>query len=389
MPLAARIGETDHVMGPSDAPVTLVEYGDYECPYCGQAYPMVEEIRERMGDRLRFVFRHFPLDSVHPRARHAAEAAEAAGAQGRFWEMHRLLYENQRGLGDEDLEHYATWLGLDLKRFEGDLAWHRYAARIEEDRRGGERSGVEGTPAFFVNGAHYAGPLDPQALLTTLEEVAAGGTEKAPQRMEAENTERTAATGGGTDPLEEVCSERRGVDTRVLKKVVELAVEIAREGREGRKIGTLFVVGDSEAVLESSRPMILDPLAGHPGEKKCIDDPDLRETIKELAQLDGAFVVSNEGIVLSAARYIDAVSYNLDLPLGLGSRHMAAASVSARTEAVAAVVSESSMVRMFDDGELVSEIVPEIWMLDGYVSRVDDRARRRTKDGITVTSRDC
>jgi diadenylate cyclase len=130
-------------------------------------------------------------------------------------------------------------------------------------------------------------------------------------------------------------------------------------------------VGDSEAVLEHSRPMILDPLYGHPYASKRIEDPNLRETLKELAQLDGAFVVSDEGVVLSAARYIDAVSNHLELPLGLGSRHVAAASVSSRTDAVSVAVSESSTVRMFDDGELVAEIVPELWLLGGYGSYLD------------------
>jgi diadenylate cyclase len=182
--------------------------------------------------------------------------------------------------------------------------------------------------------------------------------------------------------FEEICSERRGVDTRVLEQAVALGVEIAREGREGRKIGTLFVVGDSDEVLKRSRPMILDPLHGHPHESKRIDDPDVRETLKELAQLDGAFVVSDEGVVLSAARYIDAVSNHLDLPLGLGSRHVAAASVSSRTDAVAVAVSESSTVRMFDDGELVAEIVPELWLLGRYGMYLDGstmgRENRRT-----------
>ncbi len=172
------------------------------------------------------------------------------------------------------------------------------------------------------------------------------------------------------------------MNTRVLEQTIALAVEIAREGREGRKIGTLFVVGDSEAVLRSSRPLILDPLAGHPDEKKRIKDPDVRETLKELARLDGALVVSNEGVVLSAARYIDAVSNHLEVPLGLGSRHVAAASVSSRTDAVAVVVSESSTVRMFDDGGLVAEIVPELWLLGGYGSYLDGssmgRETRRT-----------
>jgi diadenylate cyclase len=186
---------------------------------------------------------------------------------------------------------------------------------------------------------------------------------------------------------EEVCSERRAVNTRVLKQVVSLAVEIAREGREGRKIGTLFVVGDSGEVMRRSKPMILDPLQGHPDEDKYVEDPNMRETIKELAQLDGAFVVSNAGVVHSAARYIDAASDSLKLPLGLGSRHMAGASISRQTDAVAVVVSESSMVRMFDDGELVSEIVPELWMIDGYRSRVEGQTLTRQEEDITVISR--
>jgi DNA integrity scanning protein DisA with diadenylate cyclase activity len=194
-----------------------------------------------------------------------------------------------------------------------------------------------------------------QALLAAVEDAAS-------DRAVARSTTRLA------DPLDEVCSERRGVNTRTLRRVVQIAVEIAREGREGRKIGTLFVVGDSEEVIRHSRPLILDPLAGHPHEKKRLDDPDTRETLKELAQLDGAFIVSDEGVVLSAARYLDAVSDNLDVPLGLGSRHVAAASISKQTAAVAVAVSESSVVRMFDDGELVSEIIPEIWMLGGYGS---------------------
>jgi diadenylate cyclase len=188
--------------------------------------------------------------------------------------------------------------------------------------------------------------------------------------------------------LKEICSERRAVNTRVLEQTIMLAVEIAREGREGRKIGTLFVVGDSEAVLRTSRPLILDPLAGHPDENKRIDDPNVRETLKELAQLDGAFVISNEGVVISAARYIDTVSDALNVPLGLGGRHMAAASVSKRTDAVAVVVSESSMVRMFDDGELVSEIVPELWMLGQHGSHLEGSSYTRQEGRLTVLDRE-
>jgi diadenylate cyclase len=192
---------------------------------------------------------------------------------------------------------------------------------------------------------------------------------------------------GKTQVYEEICTEKREVDRRVLEETVSLAVEIAREGREGRKIGTLFVVGDSGEVIKRSKPLILDPLHGHPDESKQIENPDMRETIKELAQLDGAFLVSNEGVVLSAARYIDAASDNLDLPLGLGSRHVAGASISRQTRAVAVVVSESSMVRMFDDGELVSEIVPELWMIEGYTSRMEGRIFTRRDEEVTVVGR--
>ena len=191
------------------------------------------------------------------------------------------------------------------------------------------------------------------------------------------------------DLFKEICSERRGINTRVLEQAVTLAVEIAREGREGRKLGTPFVIGDADEVLKSSRPLILDPLAGHPDEAKRIDDPNLRETLKELAQLDGAFVVSEDGIVVSAARYIDTVSDSLNVPLGLGSRHVAAASVSHRTSAVAVTVSESSMVRVFDDGELISEIAPELWMLGRYSSYLEGlpSTTRRGDDEVTVVSR--
>jgi diadenylate cyclase len=200
-------------------------------------------------------------------------------------------------------------------------------------------------------------------------------------------SERRLISVGKAQVYEEICTQKREVDTRVLEQTVSLAVEIAREGREGRKIGTLFVVGDSGEVIKRSKPLILDPLHGHPDESKQIENPDMRETIKELAQLDGAFLVSNGGVVLSAARYIDAASDSLDLPLGLGSRHMAGASISRQTRAVAVVVSESSMVRMFDDGELVSEIVPELWMIDGYTSRMEGRIFTRRDEDITVIGR--
>ena len=185
----------------------------------------------------------------------------------------------------------------------------------------------------------------------------------------------------------ELCSKRRGVNREVLVQTIALAVEIAREGREGRKIGTLFVVGDSGEVMKNSKPLILDPLQGHADEDKRIDDPNVRESLKELAQLDGAFVVSNAGVVLSGARYIDANSDDLNVPLGLGSRHMAAASVSNYTDAVAVAVSESSMVRMFDDGDLISEIIPEVWMMNGYNSKLNGPTYTRSDEDLAVVAR--
>ena len=354
----------DHTIGPADAPVTVVEYGDYQCPYCAAARPVLEDLIERSDGKARLVFRHYPLDSVHPFARRAAEAAEAAGAQGSFWPMHDLLYENQDDLTDEDLRSYAVRLKLDLARFDEDLAEHRHAERVQENRLSGESDGVHGTPGVFLNGTPYSGPLEVEALLGAVEGAvggANGGEDRAVLRP-----------GPGSlfdqldDPIAEICSEERGVNNNTLRKVVELAVEIAREGREGRKIGTLFTVGDHGEVLARSRPLILDPLAGHPDDDKHVKDPDMRETIKELAQLDGAFVVSDGGVVVSAARYLDAASRNLEVPLGLGSRHMAAASISRNTGTVAVAVSESSTVRVFDEGGVVAEVVPEVWMLRGY-----------------------
>jgi diadenylate cyclase len=153
-------------------------------------------------------------------------------------------------------------------------------------------------------------------------------------------------------------------DPDILESLIELAVEIAREGREGRRIGTLFTLGDEQAVLAKSRSLILDPLTGHPESLRHVSNPNLRGTVKELAQLDGGFVVSRDGIVLSACRYLDAIASEVEMPLGLGSRHIAAANMSAVTKAVGIVVSESSVVRLFCHGKLVGEIIPELWMMN-------------------------
>lgn len=156
------------------------------------------------------------------------------------------------------------------------------------------------------------------------------------------------------DRLQEICDNKNELNFQTLRKVLRLALEIATEGREGRKVGTMFVVADHETVLQRSVCLILDPLWHHPDEVKRVEDEDMRETVKELAQLDGAFIVSNDGIVLSATRYINASSEGIRLPLGLGSRHMAAASVTKETDAIAIVISESSVVRVFDNGEIVA-----------------------------------
>jgi protein-disulfide isomerase len=164
--------DRDHVGGPPDAPVTLVEYGDYECPYCGAAYPIVKEVQARMGDRLRFVFRNFPITTSHPHAEQAAEAAEAAGAQNQFWEMHDLLYENQAHLGDADLRSYAEQARLDVERFGKELDEHVHAARVREDFMSGVRSGVNGTPSFYINGMRHDDSYDFKTLLAAVDRAA-------------------------------------------------------------------------------------------------------------------------------------------------------------------------------------------------------------------------
>jgi protein-disulfide isomerase len=165
--------DRDHIQGPADAPATLVEYGDYECPYCGAAYPIIKQVQPRMGDRLRFVFRNFPIRTSHPHAEQAAEAAESAAAQGRFWEMHDVLYENQKNLRDQDLHAYAEQLGLDVELFDKELAEHAHADRVHEDFMSGVRSGVNGTPTFYINGVRFDDSYDRETLLGALERAAA------------------------------------------------------------------------------------------------------------------------------------------------------------------------------------------------------------------------
>ncbi len=164
-PVSAR----DHAEGPIDAPLTLVEYGDYQCPYCGAAYPVVKRLQKSLGKKLRFVFRNFPLTQVHPYALVAAQAAEAAELQGKFWEMHDLLFEQQTLLKPEIIPVWAKRLELNVEQFGSDIKQGVVEKRIKEDRQSGIRSGVNGTPTFFINGKRYDGSHDYDSLLAALE----------------------------------------------------------------------------------------------------------------------------------------------------------------------------------------------------------------------------
>ena len=160
--------ERDHISGSADGLIRLLEYGDYECPFCAKVQPIVKEIQRRLGDDLLFGFRNFPLTNIHPHSEHAAEAAEAAGTQKNFWSMHDTLFENQRALDDDDLAEYAAELGLDETRLIREVTASVYAPRIREDFKSGVRGGVNGTPTFFINGERYDGALDLKHLLNAL-----------------------------------------------------------------------------------------------------------------------------------------------------------------------------------------------------------------------------
>jgi protein-disulfide isomerase len=166
--LTLPVSERDHIQGPDTAYVTLVEYGDYECPYCGQAYPIIKNIQERFGDKLRFVFRNFPITQAHPHAQHSAEAAETAASQDKFWEMHDYLYEHQQKLDDKHLRQYASALGMDIARFDDDMAKHVHARRVREDFMSGIRSGVNGTPTFYINGIRHDESWDEKTLIAAI-----------------------------------------------------------------------------------------------------------------------------------------------------------------------------------------------------------------------------
>ena len=166
--LKRPVDDTDHYQGSPNAAIILVEYGDYECPFCGAAYADLKEIQQALGDKLGFVFRNFPLAEMHPHARDAAQATEAAGAQKAFWQMHDTLYENQEDLALENIARYAEALGLDAARLINEIESGLYAKRVQDDFRGGVRSGVNGTPTFFINDIRYDGPHDVASMVKAL-----------------------------------------------------------------------------------------------------------------------------------------------------------------------------------------------------------------------------
>jgi len=166
--LIPAVNSNDHVMGDHKAAVELLEYGDYQCPYCGQAYPIIKAVQKKLKGELRFVFRNFPLSEVHPYAFNAAVAAEAAALQGKFWEMHDVIYEHQNRLTSEALFGYAQKIGLDVERFKEDIQKESLSKRVEGDFESGVRSGVNGTPGLFINGLKYNGPWGEEDLLEQL-----------------------------------------------------------------------------------------------------------------------------------------------------------------------------------------------------------------------------
>jgi len=170
--LRVPVGPGDHVQGPADAPVTLVEYGDYECPHCGRAYPMVKALQKEFGNRLRFAFRNFPLRELHPHAEAAAETAEFAAEHKKFWEMHDLIFENQSALSERLLGQLAERLGLDANALRESLRSGEFSERVAHDFSGGVRSGVNGTPTFFINGARHDNSYDFATLADAIKKAA-------------------------------------------------------------------------------------------------------------------------------------------------------------------------------------------------------------------------
>jgi protein-disulfide isomerase len=169
MKLQPRVNKTDHLQGNLDAPIELVEYGDYQCPHCGRAYPIIKSIQRKLGNKLKFVFRNFPLAEIHPDATKAAVAAEIAASQGKFWEMHDIIFEHQEALDDESLIKYAAEIELDLQKLNSDLQKPEFVEKVENDFESGIRSGVNGTPSFFINGVKYNGSWEENQFLAHLQ----------------------------------------------------------------------------------------------------------------------------------------------------------------------------------------------------------------------------
>ena len=205
---ATKITPRDHIQGDPHAFVTLLEYGDYECPNCGQAYLIVKRIQNELGGDVRFVFRNFPLRQTHPNAQMAAEAAEAAGAQGKFWEMHDELYENQQDLTTEDLVRYANEIDLDVEQFKSDLAERKFEKRVTEDFQSGVKAGVKLTPSFFINGEKYEHSWEYSELITAiraeLDQEVIGTRFNRPIKSEAQAHGRC----GGQDESEQTNGDR-------------------------------------------------------------------------------------------------------------------------------------------------------------------------------------
>jgi protein-disulfide isomerase len=162
--LSLPIEPVDHALGPEAAPVTLVWYGDYECDFCARAFPVIERLVDTMRDGLRLVYRHFPVASVHPHASIAAQGAESAGAQGKYWAMHNILFQHQDRLADSDMTYFATRAGVEIYKFNADMSIGRFAGKVRRDYESGRASGVAGTPAFFINGQRYPGPMEFDAM---------------------------------------------------------------------------------------------------------------------------------------------------------------------------------------------------------------------------------
>jgi protein-disulfide isomerase len=165
MALRIPVNETDHFYGPTNAPVELVEYGDYQCPHCGRAYPIVKDLIQQLGNNLKFVFRNFPLSKIHPHARMAAIAVEAAALQNKFWEMHDIIFENQKRIHPLALIEYASAIGLNIDQLKTDMEDNKLAEKVDDDFYSGMRSGVNATPTFFINGEKYTGSWEHDDLL--------------------------------------------------------------------------------------------------------------------------------------------------------------------------------------------------------------------------------